>query len=223
LPIRGPLIRLEWPVMFAASVLCLLVSRDGVIDRLEAGAFVAMLALFVAYSVYLARVEVARDASLPRAGGDQAGVRSPAWSLAATAGGMLLLVAGGKALVDGAVQLAQAAGMSERVIGLTIVAAGTSAPELATSMVAALRRQSDIAVASLIGSSIFNLFGILGTAGLILPLRVAPEHVGGDIPWMIGSGVLLFLLMVRRRELSRVDGVVLLAAYGIYLTRLLWA
>ncbi|MGE0443473.1 MAG: calcium/sodium antiporter [Gemmatimonadales bacterium] len=225
LPVRGSVVRLEWPVMFLACVLCILVSRDGIIDRLEAGSFLTALVVFIAYSVHLARREVTAD----EAAGLEAEVahltiRPPrveaALAAAATIGGVAMLVLGGKALVDGSVQLAQAAGMSERFIGLTVVAAGTSAPELATSVVAALRKQSDIAIANLIGSNIFNVFGILGAAGLLLPLRVAPGLLHNDMPWMVGTAVLLFVLMVTRRVLSRPEGLLLLVAYGVYFVRL---
>ena len=226
LPIRGSVVKLEWPVMFLASAVCVGFSRDGVIDRIEAGVFLVSLVAFMAYSVYLARREVsaAEQADLV-AEVQSLTLRPPGRDLAlaigATVGGVAILVVGGKLLVDGAVRLAQVAGLSERVIGLTIVAAGTSAPEVATSVVAAVKRQSDIAVANLIGSNIFNILGILGTAGLILPLRVAPGMLNHDMVWMVGTALLLFVLMWFRKTLSRPDGLILLGAYAVYLVGLL--
>jgi cation:H+ antiporter len=226
LPIRGNVVKFEWPVMFGATVAAMLAAGDGLIDRVEAGVALMALVSFVAYSVYVARAEATaqEQAGLAEAAERKAiRARGIELTLAITAvlAGVGLLVAGGKALVDGAVRLAQLAGMSERVIGLTIVAAGTSAPEIATSVMAAIRKQSDIAVANLIGSNIFNLLGILGVAGLILPLSVSPAMLASDMWWMVGTALLIFGLMVTRRSLSRPDGLILLAAYGVYLYGLL--
>ncbi len=226
LPIRWGVIKLEWPVMFLVSCAFLLVARDGVIDRLEAGVFLAGLVTFVAWSVYLAREEVsaeqARQLEQEVAGLTPAFAgRDLAWAVLLVLLGIGALVLGGKWLVQGAVGLAQLAGMSERVIGLTIVAAGTSAPEVAASVAAALRRQSDIAVANLIGSNIFNILGILGAAGVIAPLAVAPGILRNDAWWMIGVASLVLPLMMYRMNLSRLEGGLLLASYGVYLYLLL--
>ena len=107
--------------------------------------------------------------------------------------------------------------MSERVIGLTIVAGGTGAPELATSLVAAYRKQTDVAVANMIGSNIFNVLGILGVTAIISPTPVARELVRQDMWWMIGSAALLLPLMRSESRLSRLEGAVLIAAYFAYL------
>jgi cation:H+ antiporter len=226
LPIRGNVVRLEWPLMFLASAAFLVVARDGVLDRLEAGLFVVALVAFVAYSVWLARGEVTeqeREAFAAEIAGRSihAVRREIALSLGAVLLGLGLLVAGGRMLVDGAVTLARLAGLSERVIGLTIVAVGTSAPELATSLIAAFRRQTDLAVANIIGSNVFNLLGILGTAGLILPLQVSAGMLASDVWWMLGTSALLLPLMYFGRRLSRLDGALLLTAYGAYLWLLL--
>ncbi len=221
LPIRGQVVKLEWPIMCLATVMTIVIARDGVIDQVEAGAFLLSLIAFTAYSIRLARAE-ATGLEREELGTEVArltltrGGTKVFLAIGVTLAGIGLLVAGGKALVEGAVHLAQLAGWSERVIGLTIVAAGTSMPELATSLVAAVKKESDIAVANLIGSNIFNLLGILGVAGLILPLQVSPAMLASDVWWMLGTTVLLFVLMVRRK-LSRLDGGILVAAYGAYL------
>ena len=226
LPIRGNVVRLEWPVMFLATLAFLLVGRDGLIDRLEAGTFLIALVVFVAYSIRIARVEAmpaeVRDFT------DQVMERALhprhkelLLSILAVLGGLGLLVIGGRLLVDGAVRIAQLAGVSERVIGLTIVAAGTSAPEVATTLVAAARRQTDVAIANLIGSNIFNVLGILGVAGLIGPLPVASAILGSDGWWMLGTAALLFPLMRWGMSLSRTEGALLLGVYLVYLGMLL--
>jgi cation:H+ antiporter len=190
-PVRGNVVKLEWPVMLLASVMFLLLATDGLFSRLEAGGFLLSLVIFIAWSVRIAREEVKpaeaeafRDELVWR------GLRirhgALILSLAAVAGGLLLLALGGRLLVDGAVRLAQSAGLSERVIGLTIVAAGTSAPEVAASLVAARRRQTELALGNLIGSNIFNLLGILGVSGLVVPTQIAtPDPVER---WLVDAG-----------------------------------
>jgi cation:H+ antiporter len=219
-------VKLEWPVMFVASAVFMLVARDGVIDRLEAGTFLAALIAFTGYSVWIARQEVQaaeldefRDEVAVR--GIRRGGPELLKAVAAVAIGLVLLVVGGRLLVDGSVRLAELAGISERVIGLTIVAAGTSAPEVATALVAAYRRQTDVAVANLIGSNIFNILGIVGVSGTILPLQVSPTILGTDMWWMLGTAGILFPMMWFGRSLTRRDGLVLLAGYGVYLFYLL--
>jgi cation:H+ antiporter len=135
--------------------------------------------------------------------------------------GLLMLVGGGHALVNGAVTLARLAGVTERVIGLTIVAAGTGAPELATSIVAALRGRADVAVANMIGSNIFNVLGILGVTALVRPLPVSAAVIGSDMLWMVGTALLLLPLLRSHGRITRAEGGVLLAAYLTYLALLL--
>lgn len=225
LPIRGNVVRLEWPIMFLASAAFAVVARDGLLDRLEAGLFVAAMTAFIGYSVWIARREVAGEEA--REFKDEVEARSidvrreTMLSVGAVVLGLLLLLVGGRLLVDGAVNLARLAGLSERIIGLTIVAAGTSAPEVATSIVAAVRKQTDVAVANIIGSNIFNLLGILGTAGLILPLQVSAGMLASDVWWMLGTALVLYPLMYLGKKLSRVDGALLLGVYGAYLWLLL--
>jgi cation:H+ antiporter len=145
------------------------------------------------------------------------GARAWLLSLAAVAVGMVLLVGGASALVHGAVDVARGLGVSEVVIGLTIVAAGTSLPELAASAVAAYRGNDDIAIANVIGSNIFNVLGIVGVAALVRPLAVPAEIVARDNWWMIGLSVLLFPLMRSRMRINRIEGSVLLAVFITYM------
>jgi cation:H+ antiporter len=231
LAVHGQAVRLEWPVMFAASFLCLMLARDGQIDRLEGAFFLITLTLFIAYTVHIARASVgateerqlaahveARDIDLPQPNAPR---RQLLVAIGVLALGVVGLVAGGKLLVDGAVSMARLAGMSERVIGLTIVAGGTGAPELATSLVAAYRKRTDVAVANMIGSNIFNIMGILGVTAVILPTPVAPALVASDMWWMIGTTALLLPLMRSHSRISRLEGGVLLVAYLAYIVTLL--
>lgn len=180
LPIRVHLtaVKLEWPFMFTALCVCLLLARDGRLDRLEAGFFLIALVLFAAYTIRVARTALTASDQAELA--DEVQRLTLARRLAVDVGlivlGLALLVAGGRLLVSGAVTIAQVAGLSERVIALTIVAAGTSLPELAASAVAARRGHPDIALANVIGSNVFNALGILGVVALMQPQAVNPPN-----------------------------------------------
>lgn len=135
--------------------------------------------------------------------------------------GLAIIIAGGRLLVDGAVDLARQLGMSEAVIGLTIVAAGTSMPELVTSAVAAVRRQTDVALGNILGSNIYNILGIGGVTALISPTAVPASMVRFDIPVMIAVSLLLLVFCATGRRLSRVEGGVFLLLYVAYTAWLL--
>jgi cation:H+ antiporter len=222
LAVRGNAVRLEWPFMFVTSFLALLLARDGLVDRLEGGFFAVSLALFTTYVVRLARTQVRAEEAraLERevdALSAKGRMRGAVVDLGLVAIGLAVLVVGARVLVGGAVAIAEQAGVSERVIGLTIVAGGTSLPELATSAVAAARRQADIALANVIGSNIFNILGILGVAALVRPLSVAPALVTSDMWWMLAFSLVLLPMMLRGMRISRREGATLLAGYGVYL------
>ncbi len=134
-----------------------------------------------------------------------------------TLGGLVVLVIGARLLVDSASDIARTFGISEAVIGLTIVAVGTSLPELATSVVAALRKQTEIAVGNIVGSNIFNIFAILGVTAVIKPIPVDPRFAVIDMPWVAGAAVGLCVLAAALGGLPRIAGAMLLAAYASYL------
>lgn len=136
-------------------------------------------------------------------------------SLIWVAAGLAALMLGARWLVDGATTIARDLGLSEAFIGLSIVAIGTSLPELATSLVAALRRQSEIAIGNIVGSNIFNVLGILGITALIQPIPVADRFLTLDLPVMIAVSALLTVLLMRPR-IGRLTGLGLLAGYAAY-------
>lgn len=228
LVVHGAAVRLEWPIMFLASWIGFLLMRDLGLDRMEGGFFVASLIVFTAYSVYIARHEVSQEEASDYAS-ETAGrslhprTKELGLSILAVVVGCGLLVLGGKFLVDGSVAIARYAGMTERVIGLTIVAAGTSAPELAASLVAAYRGRTDLALANIIGSNIFNILGILGVTALVHPIPIAAGIVHTDMWWMLAFAVALFPMMWTGRRISRIEGAALLTGYVIYVWNLLRA
>jgi cation:H+ antiporter len=136
--------------------------------------------------------------------------------------GLVLLFGGAEALVRGASSMARTFGISEAVIGLTVVAVGTSLPELATSLVAAFRRHSDIAIGNIVGSNIFNIFGILGVTAVITPVGVSENFRAFDGPVMLLVSVIFAAMLFAGRSIGRVPATLLLAGYASYVSVLFW-
>jgi len=149
--------------------------------------------------------------------------RTSIWiSLALAGAGIGITIIGANLMVGGAVTLARMMGVSDTVVGLTIVAVGTSAPELVTSVIAALRRQGDVALGNVIGSNLYNLLGVLGFTALVKPIPVPPEVLGVDITVLSLATAAMILFSVRSMRINRFDGLLLLSGFGGYMTWLLW-
>lgn len=227
LPMRvhSSAVKMEWPFLFVASFLLLLLARDGTLDRLEGGFFVMSIALFTVYAVMIGREAVGAEEKeeLTQQVGELT-VASGKLTVGAALGlivvGIVVLLTGGELLVRGAISLARSFGMTERLIGLTVVAAGTGAPEVATSIVAARRGQSEIALGNVIGSNIFNILGILGVAALITPLAIAPAILDNDLLWMLGITFVLLPMMWSQTVVTRLQGGLLVLIYGTYVALL---
>lgn len=202
--------RVHWPVMMGATLLFWGLFRDGLLARWEG---VLFLALMTAYVWWMVRAS--RRSSLA---GATASPKMAGWKAAALlVAGVVGLTFGADWFVAGGVALAAAAGVSEQLIGVTIVAVGTSMPELVTSMVAAFRKQPDISLGNLVGSNIFNLLGILGVASAVTPIRADAAAFSLDIGAMVLVSLLLYPLMRFGRRMGRWQGAVLVLAYGAYM------
>jgi len=210
-PIRvmGGTLRRDITVMMGAALALVPLFWMGVMGR---GAGAILVAGLFAYLVWAYRQPgdgVSAETPVPLA---------PLWmSLLWVAAGLGALMLGARFLVDGAVNIARGYGISEAFIGLTIVAVGTSLPELATSLVAAVRRQSEIAIGNIVGSNIFNVLGILGVTAVISPIPVAERFLTLDLPVMILVSALLSGLLLLRPQIGRGAGVLLLLGYISYL------
>jgi len=137
--------------------------------------------------------------------------------------GLGMLIGGSQILIPGAVSLAKIFGLSEALIGVTIIAVGGSAPELATSLIAAFKKHADIAVGNILGSNIFNLVGVLGTSATIAPIAAEPRFLYGDVPFLLASTVLFTWLLWNAPAVSRLWGAVFLGGYASYVTiQFLW-
>jgi cation:H+ antiporter len=205
--------------MLLASVLAVPLLADGRIGRPEGLLLWAALTLFLVAAFRTRSVEEAVDpnaASAPDEPTEPRGTigRSVAW----IAVGIAALALGAQALVDGATGLALALGVPQRVIGLTLVAVGTSLPELASSLVAALRRETDIILGNVIGSNLFNLLAVLGTAAVVHPIVVEAAAVRIDLLVMLAFAVVVVpLLLWGGHRIGRRGGVVLVVGYGAYI------
>jgi cation:H+ antiporter len=218
--VQWQLIKIDGPIMVAISGLIVWMLWDGALGRVEGAFLFAGILAYTALNVRLARSQTSPavveefDEGMPKP--------TAHWwlDLLLILGGLGVLVFGSELLVVHSVSLARGLGVSEAVIGLTIIAAGTSMPELATSIVAALRKEPDIAIGNVIGSNIFNILSILGITSLVAPIEssgVKPLDFGV----MIGFAVLLMPMLWTGRRLQRLEGAILLAGYGVYLF-LLW-
>lgn len=227
LSISGNTIRLEYPVLVLVTLLFVAVSEHGTITQLGGFLFLCVYVGFTAYLISLVReqmnaVEVKEFGQEVEALA-QATAGSPRGGTCALliAGGIVLLAGGAHATVEGAVGLARLLELSDRVIGLTIVAAGTGLPEVVTSLVSGYRGRDDVALGNVIGSNLFNILVILGLTALVNPLPVSPAITGSDSWWLVGVTVLLFPLMFTRLQINRWEGGLLLVVYAAYLTLLL--
>jgi cation:H+ antiporter len=208
-------IRREVPIMIGVSVVTVLMLLDGHLARWEGALLIAGLVGYTVLTVKQARAETATPAS--KEFRDELGLRPTPLgvSIPLVIVGLGALIAGSHFFVKGAVTLAESWGMSQVAIGLTIVAVGTSLPELATSLVAAIRRDSDVSIGNVVGSNIFNLLGILGVAALLQPID-APGLEWGDLVVMLVVAVALLPLAKSGGRVDRWEGAGLLAAYVGY-------
>jgi cation:H+ antiporter len=220
--------RLDVPLMVIVSVLVLFMSLDGSIDRYDGAVLAAGLVAYVVWTVRASRRQGRKEAAEARREIEEivpevpVERQRPLWNVGLVAAGLGMLVLGAHWLVEGAVAFALWLGASRTVVGLTIVAIGTSLPELATSVVATLRGQRDIAVGNAIGSNIFNLLCVLGFTGLLAPAAVVvPESIRGfDLPVMIAVAAACLPVFFVGHKISRGNGVLFLFYYAAYLAYL---
>jgi len=215
------LIRLDVPIMIGASLLTFGLAWDGSLSRLDGALLFAGVLTYTGFLIYSARKDKGGDDDefAKEFGLDEA-PKPYAWAinLGLIIAGLVLLVTGSNFLVEGAVTLARALGISELVIGLTVVAIGTSLPELATSILAAIKGERDIAVGNIVGSNIFNLLCVLGLASLVSPaaISVSPNALAFDFPVMIAVAVACLPIFFAGYRINRWEGLLFLAYYVAY-------
>lgn len=222
--VDGALRTRELPMLLVSTALVPLTLIDGEVSRLEGSLLLLVAVGYSAIMVRSARLsslrEARREAEVTAAAADAAGAPTPAGpmrSLLTALVGLCVLLLGGHLFVDAAVNVAEGLGMSERLVGLTIVAIGTSLPELITSVVAARRGSSDIAVGNVIGSNIFNVFLCLGAASATAPLVSSLAGLWVDLAAMVVMTVLAVIFIRTERVITRLEGGIALGLYVTYM------
>lgn len=217
--VEAKIVRIDSPIMIVVSIALVVVLVDGTASRLEGLLLLSALAAYTAFTFWQARKESeqVRNEFASAAPGTRG---SLLMSGLLVIFGLSLLVGGGHLLVNAAVKLATLLGISQAVIGLTIVAVGTSLPEFTTSVIASVRGQGDIAIGNVVGSNIFNVLGILGLTAVIHPLEL------GAISWVdlavvVSLACIVTVLLFTRLRLDRIEGALLLAGFVLYTTWLL--
>jgi len=213
-------VRRDASFMLAVTVIFIAIGMTGTVSALEGLAMVVMLLGYLGYSLWRDTKDNDAAAALHREEAEELAGRPRAlWiSLIELLAGFAAVGYGADLLVDGATTLARAAGVADAVIGLTVVAVGTSLPELATSIVAAYRRHSDVCLGNVLGSNIFNLFGIMGVTALAVPVPFPEQILQFDLWALLFVSLLLIPFMLSGRRIGRVEGGVLLALYAGYVT-----
>ncbi len=211
-------LRRDGLVVVLASLLFIGLSFGGALGRIDAAIFIAGLVGYLVWA-YLSESRQHIPAAEMHASEAEEMTKLPTtgWMIVVALVIGLGMLIGGALLLYGAIGLAQAMGISEAVIGLTIVAVGTSLPEMAVSVVAALRRHADVAIGNILGSNIFNLLGILGISAFLQPLPLAPRVALFDQWVMLGAAGILVLFLYTGMRLSRWEGAALLAGYAAYI------
>ncbi|NOR34374.1 MAG: calcium/sodium antiporter [Bacteroidales bacterium] len=214
IPVPKSSVKRDWPIMMAVSVLLYIFAMNGWISRLEGVIFVSLLGLYILFSVI-------RSRGAERMVEQEADQGHMKWWVA----GIIFLISvvglafGADLLVENAALIAEKMGMSKRVVSITMIAVGTSIPEVATSVIAALKKETDISVGNIIGSNIMNILSVLGFTSLVSPISVSAEISGFDIPWMLGISLLFLLLMLpaSRARITRWEGIIMIVIYLVYI------
>ena len=224
LVVSRQLVRQDVPVMVGASFLALALAWDGSLSRLDGALLFAGILAYTGLLIVKSRQDKAATAAAAASLGAEFGIDEKAgarrWPIDCLLiiVGLALLILGSNWLVEGAVALARALGLSELVIGLTVIAAGTSLPEVATSVIAAIKGERDIAVGNIVGSNIFNLLAVLGLAALISPqaINVAQNALAFDFPVMIAVAIACLPIFFAGYTINRWEGLLFLAYYVAY-------
>ena len=214
----------EYGLMLLSVLLAFLLMLDGHLSRVDAALLLGLLLIFIGAIVWIARHSRRDDPLEAEFSQAVTGAAAPAAASLKLLAGLALLLAGAELLIRGAVYIAGALGVSELVIGLTIVAIGTSLPELAASIVSIIRKEADIAIGNIIGSNMFNMLAVLGIPGLIQPAYFERAVLLRDFPAMIGLCLLLGLLVFITGAgwLRRAEGALLFLCFAAYQCILFW-
>ena len=213
LPVEKGTLKVEMPIVILVTVALYIMGRDGVLTFID-GAL--LIAFFISY---LTRLYIVSKNTLPLTEEEEPGY-SIGHDLLWTVGGAAIILVGSDITVDAAVAIAKFLGLSDRIIGLTIVALGTSLPELFTSVTAARKGNVDIAVGNIVGSNLFNILFVIGVSSMLISIPFEAAFIK-DMYWCILAAVMLFVFSYTKQKVERWEGAVMLCAYAVYLYRML--
>ena len=216
LKIKMQLLKIDIPILILVTGVFMFLFIDRHISRLEGMILVSGILLYTVGNIYMARKEKNAEVLEEFNESVSPGKLKWYWSAGMVIAGIGILVAGSEFLVKGAVEIARSLGVGETIIGITIIAAGTSLPELASSIVATIRKEYDIAIGNIVGSNIFNILGIVGISSLVKPLSaIAISNI--DLYVMLGVTLLLLPFFRTQYTLKRDEGIFMIALYGMYM------
>ena len=214
MPVKDDTIKIDWPMMMGATVLFYLaIVFDNKLNWYEGLAFVVILVTFIVWLIRKSRTENKEEEKIMQ----KEEATSMLYPILLVIVGCVGLALGANWLLEGAKKVAVNIGMSEHVIGVTIIAFGTSVPELTTSCIAAFRKQTDISLGNLIGSNLFNILAILGITGMVKEIKISAEVFNYDIFWLLGLSLFILPLVLLQKRISRIGGVMLFVIYISYL------
>jgi cation:H+ antiporter len=215
-------IKIDWPMTMGSSLLLYLMVREGFVDSYEGFLFIIILIIYIVFIVRKSRKDMKTVKVLEKAfdlpESPHTLLKDFTYIILGSAG----LYFGAEWFVGGAQDFAREFGVEERVIGITVLALGTSLPELVTSSVASFKKETDLALGNLMGSNIFNILSILGITSIIKEIRVSDVILNTDIIWMLGITLVVLPLMLTRRQIGRTDGIILLLIYIYYTYTVVW-
>ncbi|MDP3608340.1 MAG: calcium/sodium antiporter [Methylophilus sp.] len=219
LAVKPLVLRRDGVTVVIASILFLVLVGGNALARADATILLLTLVAYLTWAYWTERTGVAPSAELHKAEAQEISTlpKSTMWIFMAIVLGLALLVVGAQVLLKGAVGIAESLGVSQAVIGLTLVAVGTSLPELSITVIAAFRKHADVAIGNILGSNIFNLLGILGVSALLQPLPVHERILQFDQWVMLGTSLILLLFLYTGSRLSRLEGGLLVFGYAAYL------
>ncbi|MBK6265447.1 calcium/sodium antiporter [Marivirga sp. S37H4] len=218
IPVNSDSIKIDWPMTMGSALLLYFLVREGFVNDYEGIMFIVLLIIYIVFIIRRSRKnnisasEIGIDLEVPTDNDKKNLVKD-----------ILLIIIGGAGLyfgsdwfVNSAKDLAIYMGVSERIVGVTVVALGTSLPELVTSVVAAFKKETDLALGNLMGSNIFNILSILGITSLIAEIEVSSIILNSDMIWMLGITLVIMPMMVINKRIDRYEGLILLGTYIFY-------
>jgi len=220
--VRKNTIWIDWPMTMGSSLMLYILVREGLVNSYEGVVFIGILVLYLFFVIRKSRKDLSvakdlqRDFNLPES--DTSYLKDFMF----VALGSLGLYLGAELFVGGAQDLARNMGVEERIIGITVVALGTSLPELVTSTVASFKKETDLALGNLMGSNIFNILSILGITSIIKEIEVNDVILNTDIIWMLGITLIILPMMLSKRQIGRIEGAILLMIYIYYTYTVVW-